>query len=762
MIKKVKLRSLLIGGVFTLVFVFLIGRLYWVQVVQGEETLALAQMQWETDRVLQPVRGSILDRGGRVLAEDAPAFTVALSPVILRELGLELDAARGLASILKLSDDPMAQALLEEKIRTRLNRTRPDGRLYAQVEIGNEGWKIDASKADEIKQLIEQLKVKANTKKSVGIILMEEHKRYYPGGDLAVHLLGYSNKEGVPVMGLEKQLDEELKGELGFLRYGSDPRGVELPDTNVKYQPAVNGNNVKLTIDKNIQFYMDNALKKVYEKFTPKSLTAIAIDPKTMEILGISNYPNFDPNKYWEMNSNSTVNHAVASQYEPGSTMKIIPLAAAVEEGFFRAEDQFQSGSIRVPGAVLHDHNTIGWGKISYLEGLLRSSNVAFVKLGYEMLGKDKLKQYFERFGFGARTGIDLPGEAAGIVNMRYDAEYATATYGQGMTATALQQTVAYAAIANGGMLMKPYIVKETIHPETNEIVSKNEPQAVRRVVSEVTAKKVSELLEQVVLEGTGRKAAVEGYRAAGKTGTANKVVPGVKGYAAGKWVVSFIGYAPVEDPRIVVAVIADEPDLGGNYQLAGEVTSPAFKEIMSQSLRYLGVAPTEFTQAAAMSTAPAALGAVVPELIGLPLEQARQTAGSGVALIPIGSGDTVISQTPAPGSEMAASQRIFVVTEEERPLQVPDLTGLSLRDAAAVCALIQLQCSVQGEGYIVKQSLTGEGTDAKLALILRPPNRLDEALEDEAGDSAASEETGESEQEADGASAQEDAEASD
>lgn len=442
-----------------------------------------------------------------------------------------------------------------------------------------------------------QSKLPKKKNESTGILLLPEQKRFYPAETMASHLIGYINKEDKPIMGLELTLDKYLRGSPGWLIYEKDRKGVELPDSQSRYQPAVNGDDVKLTLDKNIQFYIESALQKVNEKFKPKSITAIAVDPQTMEILGLANVPTFNPNKYWETKeTRDFLNHAVASQYEPGSTFKLVTLAATVEEGLFNPNETYQSGSIKVADRRLHDHNISGWGKISYLEGLKRSSNVAFVKLGIEKLGQDKLRQYITKFGFGARTGIDISGEVPGIVNMRYAPDFATATYGQGLTATAIQQTAAYAAVANGGKLMWPHLIKEITKPDTGEVIQKFEPKVIREVVSEKTAKQVSEYLEQVVSDqdiGTGKRAYIDGYRIAGKTGTANKVLPGEKGYAEGKWVISFIGYAPIENPRILVTIIADEPDLGGDYHRGGEVAAPAFREIVSQSLRYMGLAPT-------------------------------------------------------------------------------------------------------------------------------------------------------------------------
>ena len=721
--KKTKLRSLLIGGVFTLLFVSIVGRLYWVQIVDGKTLLAKAQAKWEAEDVLKPVRGLIVDRNDKVLAEDAPAYTVALNPKIIQSKGLQTSVTKGLAAILKTSDDPAAIAELEDKIRKIVTKEYPTAQ-YPQVELRNEGWKIDAEVADQIKQFTEELKKQVKSS-SIGITLIEDQKRFYPGGRLASHLLGYDNKEGKPVMGLELSLDKELKGIPGFRSYEKDRTGVELPDAKVNYVPAVDGNSVKLTIDKNIQFYIESALEKVYNQYHPKSITAIAADPKTMEILGMASFPNFNPNKYWEAKQQDFFNNAVASQYEPGSTFKIVTLAGSVQEGQFNPNDFFQSGSIAVPGNKLHDHNIVGWGPISYLEGLKRSSNVAFVKLGYEKLGQDMLRQYIKQFGFGAKTGIDVAGEVSGSVNMKYPVEYATATYGQGLTATSIQQTAAYGAIANGGKLMWPHVVKEIYNPRTKEVIQSFEPKFVRQVVSEATAKQVSELLEQVVSDqkiGTGKKAAIEGYRVAGKTGTANVVEPGGKGYSPDKWVISFIGFAPVEDPKILVSIIADQPDLGGDYHRGSEVAPPAFKEIVAQTLRYMGV-PSSTQQAKA---AEKEVKTALPDLVGMTVEQARTAMNKyDVIVEAIGKGPKITSQSPVPGTEIGSTQRIYVTMQDKEDANIPDLTGKSLRDALEVCSFIKAKCQSSGEGYVASQTVSTEGDTKVVTLQLKPYNEL-------------------------------------
>lgn len=724
MTKKIKLRSLLIGGFFTLLFVVLISKVYWIQVVEASWLLERAEKKWETDRVINPVRGSILDRNNKVLAVEATSYTIALNPKMIDSFHIAEDVTQGLAEILKESD--VTKPALVNRIRGRATKMKPDGTDFAvYTEIGNEGWKIEKEKADQVRALISvlQAKLKLKAKANVGINILQDKKRYYPGESLASHILGYTNKEGEAALGLELKLDQTLKGVPGMLSYEKDGMGVELPDSKINFKPAQDGNNVRLTIDKNIQFYLESALAKVNDKWHPKSLTAIAVDPQTMEILGMANTPTFNPNTYWTINDQSDLkNNAVASRYEPGSTFKLVTLAATVEEGLFNPNEMYQSGSIKVEDRELHDHNRVGWGKISFLDGLKRSSNVAFVKLGYEKLTSPKLKDYINKFGFDQKTNIDMPNEVSGLIDMKYPSEFATATYGQGkVVVTAIQQTAAYAAMANGGKLMWPHIVKDIVDPKTGKSIQSFAPQVVRQVVSEKTANLVTGYLEQVVSDqeiGTGKLAFMEDYRVAGKTGTANLVLPGEKTYSTDSWVISFIGYAPAENPRILVTLIADQPDLGGNYHLGGQVLAPAFKEIVGESLQYMGVASNKQTKMVTKQ----ANKLTVPNFADVTAESAKATAKeSGLSFEVFGKGAKVVDQFPKAGTEILSTQRIYVAMQAVDEMPLPNLVGRSLRDAVEACSFFKVDCQTSGEGYVSDQATMGEGEGRSVTLQLKP-----------------------------------------
>lgn len=708
--RKVKLRTLLIGGLFTLFFIVLIGKIYWVQVVDAKELLKKAQVMWERNKILQPVRGSIVDRYNQVLAEDGASYTVIVNPTAIEKLKNAQTVVKVLSEILNKP---------ENELMDMVTKRNKEGDLSSWVEVRSEGWKIDAETADRIAKalnLSEPINKQANLY-THGVYLEESQKRYYPAGSMASHVLGYFDKNGKAVMGLEAAYNELLTGKPGYINTTKDRMGYELPDAKASYEPAEDGKTLQLTIDRNIQSYIETAMEKSYNEWKPKSMTVVAMNPKTGEILGMANMPTFNPSKYWESETKNFYNHAVASQYEPGSTFKLVTLAGAVEEGLFDPNDKFQSGGIAIYDRTLKDHNLKGWGKISYMEGLKRSSNVAFVKLGYEKLKPDKLKEYIARFGFGVKTGIDIPGETKGLVRFGSPVDYATATFGQGgVLVTAIQQIAAYSAIANGGMMMQPHIVKAVLDPKTNEPVQTFPPKEIRQVVTPQTAAKVTEYLEQVVSDqeiGTGRNAYIEGYRVAGKTGTAQKVINGK--YSTEKWLITFVGYAPVEDPKIAVLVLADEPELHGNYHNGGLVAPPVFKEIVTQSLRYMNVSATVKQELSGVDKK-----VVAPQVEGKPLIEAKKDLGDNkIKYDVLGKGTSVVAQFPEGGTEIGPTQRIYLVTEEKAGMDLPNLQGKSLRDALAVCSFLKVNCQVTGEGYVASQTISA-GEDGQQVAVLQ------------------------------------------
>jgi penicillin-binding protein 2B len=726
--QKIRVRSLLLGAAFTLLFILLIGRLYWLQVVEASWLTAKAEEMWETGDTLPAKRGTIYDRNMEVLAGDAKGYNVVLNPKLIGELGLEREVAAGLSEVLGVGED-----FLFDQVTNRDSK----GNLRIYRQIGNEGRKLNEDKAQAVRDwkaaFVEKHGIKgANWQ---GVTLEEDQTRYYPKGSLGAHVLGYVNKNGDASSGLEFAMDELLRGIPGSIAYEKDRLGRKLPDSKPELIQPVDGKSLVLTIDQTIQHYTEAAMKKAYDQFKPKRMTAIAVDPRTMEVLALANFPTFDPNEYWKYDvEKDFTNMAIQSRYEPGSTFKLVTLAAAVEQGVFDPNATYKSGSIRVGGAPLSDHRRGGWGEITYLEGLLRSSNVAFVKLGYELLGEQKLREYIEKFGFSRKTGIDLPGEVESQIRFKYPSEIATTTFGQGgAIVTPMQQIAAYAAIANGGKLMQPFVVKQVVDSETVEVVSETQPKVVGQVVSPDVAKQVTEYLKQVVSDdrGTGRRARVDGYEVAGKTGTAQIVVDG--GYSDDTWVVSFIGYAPADDPRIAVAIIADQPDLGGDSNRASEVTGAVFKEIVSQSLRYMDVKPDTELPSALVAAGGDTLAAV-PDLNGMaPKAAVEELDARGFGARLVGDGPKVVGQYPAAGEKVAGTPQIFLLTVPQEEAPVPDLAGASLRDVVQLCALLGLKCEAEGEGYVVEQTLAEDGGNATLRVRLQPPGKSAAGGEEEA-----------------------------
>ncbi|MCM3784432.1 penicillin-binding transpeptidase domain-containing protein [Neobacillus mesonae] len=707
MSKRIKLRTLLIGGIITLFFLVLMGRVFWIQVVNAGFWQDYAANLIENSKVIPAKRGTITDRNGNVLATDAPAYTVAVNPELIHEKEIEDVVVKRLNELLGKD---------EAGLREDVTSKRENGSYRPHREVRSEGYKIDQELKDQIDDFREELDEEYGAKNAV--VLMDESKRFYPENNLASHVLGYLNKEGDPVYGLELYYDEQLRGTDGKMLYQKDGKGLELTNSNTSYTPAQNGKKLKLTIDDTIQYYIEEAMKTTYDKYKPISMTVIAADPNTMEILGMANLPNYNPNSYWESDTKNFYNHAIQSIYEPGSTFKIVTLAGAVEEKLFNPNAYFESGSIRVGGRTISDVSR-NWGTITYLEGVKRSSNVAFVNLGYNMLGGEKLRSYIDKFGFGVKTGIDLPSESASpIRQLTYAADIAAASYGHGLVqVTPIQQVAAVSAIANGGKLLEPHLVKEISDPNSGEVET-IQPKEIRQVISAETARTVGSYLEQVVADqdhGSGRYAYIDGYRVAGKTGTAIKYINGE--YDHTKSVVSFIGYAPVDNPKIAMLVMIDEPNdpnLGG-----GSGAAPVFKEIMSKSLTYLGI-PKDTVSNEETSKSENVVRRKAPDLVGKSGKDARTLLlDQGIAYETLGKGSKVIQQYPKAEAEMSEGQRIYLLTEESDTMEIPDLTGESLRDALEVLTLLKVGVRVEGEGYVTSQKVevSGEQRTAVLSL---------------------------------------------
>ncbi|MCM3078442.1 penicillin-binding protein [Brevibacillus invocatus] len=714
--RRVNWRILMFALCVILGFSGLSMRMWWLQSVEAAKIMDYARSQWDWEKTLKPKRGAIMDRNGEILAYEGKAYTVnaRLKPMHEKDQDYVKDpyyTATTLSRILGAPVDSLLKPL-----------TNPKSKV---VLLGRWGNKI----TEEQKKQIEQAQYpklpsgeEVKTNQLPGIYLTETTRRFYPNNSFAAHVLGYLDFDDNPKMGLELQLDEQLRGEKGEMAVMTDGAGYQLPDGEHKYKPAQDGSNVYLTIDRQIQDYVEQALDIAERDFKPKGLMVVVSDPQTGEILAMGNRPQFNPNTYYNGITNFT-NHAVTSMFEPGSTFKIITLAAAIEEGMFNPNEPYQSGTYTIKGQTpIRDHNNgRGWGKINFLEGVQRSSNVVFVIMGYERLKLEKLKGYFEKFGIGSITGIELPyekkGNIANLENPRSPRDWAVTTFGQGVTVTAIQQIAAVGAIANGGELLKPRIIKEMRDPHTGAVEHRSEREVVRRVVSAATANQTRDILETVVTgeAGTGKSYKIEGYHVAGKTGTAQKYENGK--LMDGHYIASFIGFAPKDNPRLLVYVVVDDPDMRDYTQYGGKIVAPIFKSIMERSLQYLQQQPDLKTvegkdknkkQAVAQQASLTPVKELtLPKFVDMATATAQMRAKQDeLQVTVIGTGTKIVEQYPAPYSKVVSGQQIVLVTDRVQGTKMPDLTGKSLRDVMEFTSILHMQVKPTGVGFVAQQSI--------------------------------------------------------
>jgi stage V sporulation protein D (sporulation-specific penicillin-binding protein) len=616
-----------------LIFLIIDVRLGYVQFILGNKLTELADDSWSRDIPFEPERGEILDRNGVPLATNMSAPSVMVVP---RQVEDPVETAEKLAAALNMSKEKAYKHVTKNE---RIERIHPEGR------------KISHEKAKEIRAL--GLK---------GVYIAEDSKRHYPFGSYLSHVLGFAGIDNQGLTGLELYYDEQLSGTKGSVKYYSDAKGKRMPDIADDYTPPVDGLNLKLTIDTRVQTIIERELDNAEATYNPDGIIAIAMNPNNGEILGMSSRPDFDPANFKNVPSEIyNRNLPVWSTYEPGSTFKIITLAAALEEKKVDLEkDNFHDpGFVKVANARLRCWKKGGHGSQTFLEVVQNSCNPGFVELG-DRLGKEKLFEYIRNFGFGQKTGIDLQGEGKGILfNMDRvgPVEQATTAFGQGVSVTPIQQVAAVAAAVNGGTLYTPYIAKEWVDPISGDIVSRNTPKAKGRVISEETSKQVRYALESVVAQGTGKGAFVEGYRVGGKTGTAQKSKPG-GGYLQNNHVVSFIGFAPADDPQIVVYLAVDNPK--NTLQFGGVVAAPIVGNIMEDGLRALGIEPRKNQIEKEYTNWLDPKPVVVPDVVGLTKKEIQQQL-LNLKLDISGDGDVIVEQAPEPGVKVKEGTTIRV-----------------------------------------------------------------------------------------------------
>lgn len=605
--------------IFCLLFI-IICRVFYIQVFSYDKLSSLAESLWSRKLPIGADRGEIYDRKGRVLATNLTTTSLVLIP---NQIKNPEEVAQKLSEILNSDYDDMLAHVTK---KTSIERVHPEGRQLSY----------------DIASKIEELHFD-------GVYLVKESKRYYPYGTVLSHVLGYVGIDNQGLSGLELTYDKYLTGENGAIKYFSDGKGNRLELSEV-YEEPQNGVNLTLTIDLDLQLAAERELDNAVMKYNPEHAIALAMDPNTGEVLAMASRPNFDSNNYQDYDT-TTINRnlPIWMTYEPGSTFKIMTLASSLEEKTVNLfeDTYYDSGSVSIDGATIHCWKSGGHGVQTYLNVVENSCNPGFVSLGNK-LGVDKLMSYINKFGFGEKTGIDLNGESSGILfnpNRMGPVELATTSFGQGISVTPIQQVAAVSAVINNGYLYQPYIVKSLEEPETKSIVKLNEPVLRRRVISEESSKLARFALESVVANGSGRNAYIENYRVGGKTGTAQKVEDGH--YLDGNYILSFVGFMPADDPKIVVYVAIDNPK--GVTQYGGVVAAPIAKSILETAISVLNiessteVMPREYNWNDTKYYK-------IPDVVGETKEEAKKSL-QGFQIEYSGEGEHVLYQSPSGNS---------------------------------------------------------------------------------------------------------------
>jgi len=644
-----RIRIRIIGGLFAAFFLLTSARAFYLQIIKKEDWIRLAERQHQKVVPLTPARGTIYDCTGASLAVSIEVDSCFAEPAVIEDAN---SAASQLAPLLGIPRETLTKKLSGK-------------RSFAWVQ---------RHITPELARKIKELNID-------GIGFVKETRRFYPNSEVAAHVIGFTGLDPQGLEGVELKYNSQILGNTGYMVTERDALGrdIELMGTVIK--KASKGYNIYLTLDKNIQYIAEKELSKAVTESRAAGGIALVMEPRSGKILAMASYPTFNPNAFQRYSHGWLRNRAIADSFEPGSTMKAFLIAAALEEKIVGPGDRFncENGSYAVGGRVIHD--THKYGSITVSEILKFSSNIGAAKIGGR-LGPERLFRHLRDFGFGERTEIDLPGEVVGFLRDRgnwYGIDLATISFGQGVSVSSLQLAAAVSAIANGGMLMKPYVV-DRICDDSGRVVQQFSPQIRRRVISSQTSQQMAKMMEGVTTEGgTGMNAAVDGYRVAGKTGTAQKVDPQTRCYSASKRTASFLGFVPAEDPKLTILVIVDEPKTS---TYGGVVAAPVFREIALQSLCYLKVPASgpvkskvkaaDTRETAALRPAPAdALaegtvdespdGAVMPNFQGMSIRQVlRYMEKNSLNVKIVGSGRAV-EQNPQPGRRIGPSDQVWV-----------------------------------------------------------------------------------------------------
>lgn len=693
----------LICLVFTGIFAALLGRVFWHQTVRGEELSRAALEQQTSDNTVSAKRGKIYDRNYKVLASNVTVETISITPSNLRssieKAGMSVQTvADEFARILNLKS---------EEISGKINKTN-SGFEYIKK-------KAEKEEADAVRAYVDEHKLS-------GVKFVDDVKRYYPYNNLASHVIGFVGSDNQGLEGVESVYDSTLSGVPGRVISSRETTGIDTGSDYESYIEAQDGYSVVLTIDEVIQSYVEKHLEEArISNQLEEGAACIVMDVKSGDILAMATKPDYDLNQPFEITQpildkypgadeelkklegtdylnrfNEIIqvvrrNKAVVDSYEPGSTFKAVVASMALETGACTLDDVFScGGSIKVLTETIHCANRSGHGTQKFAEAVQNSCNPAFIMIG-QKIGHERFLKGVRAFGFFEETGIELPGETAGVgftEDKFTDVDLATSSFGQSITVTPLQMITAVSAVANGGYLYKPHLVREIVNSD-NIVIEKNEPELVRQVISEDTSKVMCTILESVVSKGGGKNAYLAGYRVAGKTGTSEKIPRG-----NGKYVASFIGFAPADDPQIVCLVILDQPAAGRPYY-GGTIAAPVVKNILEESLQYLGVEPKYSEEEKSFAESE------VPDISGKTTEEAtRILSEAGFEIRIKGSGKTVADQLPKAYTRLSKDGTVVAYTDGEkmvRSVTVPDVSGRGAAEASAALTGVGLNVHIKG-----------------------------------------------------------------
>lgn len=728
--KKLKTANPLRNRKIIAVFLYLVSfilfglvalRFSWIMVrgeINGEDLSENVQELYTDSTNIQAHRGTIYDADSNPIAVDATSYKLVAILTDAWSTGnhpQHVQDPQAVAAVLARHISMSEEELLE---RLTLNN--------AQVEFGVAGNNLTYETVSQIEEALAEEDL-------TGITFEEERTRLYPNGTFASHIVGLAQHTNVEeeeraesqltgVMGIEAAFDQQLRGTNGSREYQRDRFGYVLPDREVQQTDPVDGSDIYLTLDRRMQIYLENLLTTVEEENSPEAMTATLMNAKTGEIVAASQRPTFNATTL-EGVDQSWQNLLVEYTYEPGSTMKALTLAAGIEEGTFRPSDTFRSGRIQVGGGTIHDVNPEGWGTISYLEGLLRSSNVAFVHQVEEM-GHNTWKEYLDSFGFGQSTNTGLPNESAGSNPYEWPLQRVSTGFGQGITVTPIQMLHAFSAVANNGEMVRPYIVDRTVDSQTEEETI-TEPEITQSPISEESADLALDYLSETVYSdvGTARGYQIEGYDIAAKTGTAQLVNPDTGNYysGGGNYIYSVVGMAPADDPELILYVTVQQPDFMESESRGADVLEKIFNPMMRRALEYNQLGEVTAEEDLSFTEMPYFVETNTREAIDQAQENDLEPAI-------IGSGETVVQQYPQEGSQLYDTERIILLTNGAMTL--PDMTGWSRDDALKVAELTGVEFVFDGEGYVVSQGLEPDAfieSGMQVDITLAPPDETEE-----------------------------------